>query len=176
MRKTARVFVRLLAVVLILVLVAVFAGYWAMRGSLATLEGDLALPGLSAPVTVSRDALGIVTIDAANEVDAARALGFVHAQERFFEMDLLRRSAAGELSALFGEIAIDRDKQVRVHRLRARLREHLGQIAAALDRGRHRAGRLRDVLRPAGRIELARTGALAHPRSAAGAALRFGRH
>ena len=129
MRKTARVFVRLLAVVLILVLVAVFAGYWAMRGSLATLEGDLALPGLSAPVTVSRDALGIVTIDAANEVDAARALGFVHAQERFFEMDLLRRSAAGELSALFGEIAIDRDKQVRVHRLRARLREHLGQIA-----------------------------------------------
>ena len=129
MRKTARVFIRLLAVVLILVLVAVFAGYWAMRGSLATLEGDLALPGLSAPVTVSRDALGIVTIDAANEVDAARALGFVHAQERFFEMDLLRRSAAGELSALFGEIAIDRDKQVRVHRLRARLREHLGQIA-----------------------------------------------
>ncbi|HEY9142700.1 MAG TPA: penicillin acylase family protein [Arenimonas sp.] len=127
MRKTARVIVRLLAVALILAVVAVFAGLWAMRGSLPRLDGELALPGLSAPVTVSRDALGVVTIDAANEADAARALGFVHAQERFFEMDLLRRSAAGELSALFGDIALDRDRQVRVHRLRARLREHLAE-------------------------------------------------
>ncbi|GAB2652749.1 penicillin acylase family protein [Arenimonas aestuarii] len=129
MRKTPRVFVRLLAVVVILAVVAILAGLWAMRGSLPKLEGDLALAGLSAPVTVSRDSLGVVTIDAANETDAARALGFVHAQERFFEMDLLRRSAAGELSALFGDVAIDRDKQVRVHRLRARLREHLGTTA-----------------------------------------------
>lgn len=127
MRKTARVIVRLLAVVLILAVVAVLAGLWAMRGSLPRLDGELALPGLSAPVTVSRDALGVVTIDAANEADAARALGFVHAQERFFEMDLLRRSAAGELSALFGDIALDRDRQVRLHRLRARLREHLAE-------------------------------------------------
>lgn len=128
MRKAARLFVRIVAVVTILAVIAVFAGLWAMRGSLATLEGELALPGLSAPVTVSRDALGIVTVDAANEADAARALGFVHAQERFFEMDLLRRSAAGELSALFGALAIERDKEIRIHRLRARLREHIGDI------------------------------------------------
>ncbi len=98
MRKTARVIVRLLAVALILAVVAVFAGLWAMRGSLPRLDGELALPGLSAPGTVSRDALGVVTIDAANE-----------------------------LSALFGDIALDRDRQVRVHRLRARLREHLAE-------------------------------------------------
>jgi len=129
MRKAARILIRVVAVLVILGVIALFAGLWAMRGSLAQLEGELALPGLSAPVTVSRDALGTATIEAANETDAARALGFVHAQERFFEMDLLRRSAAGELSALFGDIALERDKQVRVHRLRARLGEHLGSIA-----------------------------------------------
>lgn len=129
MRKAVRVTVRLLAVVVILAVLAVFAALWAMRASLPVLEGELALGGLSAPVSVQRDERGIVTIDAANEADAARALGFVHAQERYFEMDLLRRSAAGELSALFGPVAIERDKQIRIHRLRARLAEHLGQAA-----------------------------------------------
>lgn len=127
MRKAVRITLRLLAVVVILAVLALLAGLWAMRASLPALEGELALPGLSAPATVTRDALGIVTVEAANEADAARALGFVHAQERYFEMDLLRRSAAGELSALFGEVAIERDKEIRVHRLRARLAEHLGQ-------------------------------------------------
>lgn len=127
MRKAVRSTLRLLAALVILAVLALFAGLWAMRASLPLLEGELALEGLSAPVTVDRDERGIATIDAANEADAARALGFVHAQERYFEMDLLRRSAAGELSALFGPVAIERDKQIRVHRLRARLAEHLGQ-------------------------------------------------
>lgn len=129
MRKALRILVRVLAALVLLAAVAVLWGVWTLRGSLPRLEGELALPGLSAPVTVSRDALGIATIEAANEADAARALGFVHAQERYFEMDLLRRSAAGELSALFGPIAINRDKQLRVHRLRARLAESLPAVA-----------------------------------------------
>lgn len=127
MRKAVRLTVRLLAVLVILAVLAMFAGLWAMRVSLPALEGELQLAGLSAPVLVSRDERGIATLEAANEADAARALGFVHAQERYFEMDLLRRSAAGELSALFGPIAIERDKEIRIHRLRARLAEHLGQ-------------------------------------------------
>ncbi len=126
MRKAVRLTLRLLAVLVILAVLALFAGLWAMRASLPVIEGELALEGLSAPVMVSRDERGIATIEAANEADAARALGFVHAQERYFEMDLLRRSAAGELSALFGPVAIERDKEIRVHRLRARLAEHLG--------------------------------------------------
>lgn len=129
MRKAVRLTVRLLAVLVILAALATLAALWAMRASLPALEGELPLAGLSAPVQVSRDERGIATIEAANEADAARALGFVHAQERYFEMDLLRRSAAGELSALFGPIAIERDKEIRVHRLRARLAEHLGQAA-----------------------------------------------
>ena len=119
-------------IALFLLLVAVVGagtGWWLLRGSLAPLDGELALAGLSAPVTVLRDANGTVTIDAANETDAMRALGYVHAQERYFEMDLMRRVAAGELSALFGAIAIERDKQQRVHRIRARVQADLATMA-----------------------------------------------
>ena len=108
MRKALRFASRLIIVLLILALLAAIAAWWLARGSLATLDGEHALEGLSAPATVTRDALGIATVEAANEADAARALGFLHAQERYFEMDLLRRSAAGELSALFGAIATSR--------------------------------------------------------------------
>jgi penicillin amidase len=102
--------------------------WWTFRASLPQLDGELALEGLSAPATVQRDAIGIVTIDAASEADAMRALGYVHAQERYFEMDLLRRSAAGELSELFGKVAIERDKRQRKHRIRARAEAALSSI------------------------------------------------
>jgi penicillin amidase len=112
---------RIALLLLALVVVALLLVWWSLRGSLARLDGEQALPGLSAPVTLQRDALGVVTIDAASETDAARALGFVHAQERYFEMDLMRRSSAGELSELFGPIAVDMDKARRTHRIRARV-------------------------------------------------------
>lgn len=120
----------LLALVVLLVPLALTA-WWLMRGSLPRLEGDLALAGLSAPVTIQRDKLGVVTIEAANSADAMRALGYVHAQERYFEMDLLRRTAAGELAELFGPDAIDVDKEHRVHRFRARVDADLDAIVGA---------------------------------------------
>lgn len=116
---------RLLLAIVVLVLAIALAAYLMLRGSLPFLQGDQALPGLAAPVKIERDALGMVTIDAASEADAMRALGYVHAQERFFEMDLMRRSSAGELAELFGPAALDIDKQMRVHRLRARVQAHL---------------------------------------------------
>ncbi|UHQ21987.1 penicillin acylase family protein [Lysobacter sp. 5GHs7-4] len=118
-----------LLALLVVALVAAAGAWWLLRGSLPQLEGELALRGLSAPATVQRDAHGVVTIDAASEVDAIRALGYVHAQERYFEMDLLRRTAAGELSALFGPIAVEVDQRRRMHRLRARTEQHLGSFA-----------------------------------------------
>lgn len=104
----------------LLALLLLALAYALLRGSVPIDDGELALPGLSAPVTISRDASGMVDIEAANETDMARALGFVHGQERFFEMDLTRRAAAGELSALFGPRALDTDRRNRLHRLRAR--------------------------------------------------------
>lgn len=108
-----------IALLLLLSLLAL-GGWWLLRGSVPALDGQQVAIGLGAPVTVQRDALGVVTIDAASEADAMRALGWVHAQERFFEMDLMRRSAAGELAELVGPAALDMDRQHRVHRLRAR--------------------------------------------------------
>lgn len=111
---------RSLAAVLVLLLAVLATAWLLLRGSLPQLEGDHVLPGLHKPVTVSRDARGVVTLEGDSQADVLRALGRVHAQERGFEMDLMRRSAAGELSALFGAAAIDADKRMRVHRLRAR--------------------------------------------------------
>ena len=75
----------------------------ALRGSLPRLDGTLRRRASSAPVHISRDARGVPTIEAANRADLAFATGFLHAQDRFFEMDLSRRLAAGELSELFGD-------------------------------------------------------------------------
>ncbi len=120
-----------LAALLLLVVVLAVTAWWLFRGSLPQLDGELALTGLSAPVSVRRDRLGVVTIEAANPTDAMRALGYVHAQERYFEMDLLRRTAAGELAELFGPVAVGVDKEHRIHRFRARVEADLHSILGA---------------------------------------------
>lgn len=99
--------------------------YLRLHGSLARLDGVAPLAGLSAPVTVERDSLGIPTIRGENRLDVARATGFIHAQERFFQMDLLRRTAAGELAALIGAAALNLDRTHRPHRFRQRAHQAL---------------------------------------------------
>ncbi|MDC8785886.1 penicillin acylase family protein [Roseateles koreensis] len=117
---------------LALLLILLLAVAWALlRASVPQLNGRIALPGLQAPLSIGRDALGTAVLQGSQRLDLARGLGFVHAQERFFEMDLTRRSAAGELSALFGAKALERDKQRRLHRMRARLSERFAELPAA---------------------------------------------
>lgn len=118
------------------VLVAAAAGlgllaWLRLSASLPALDGSAALPGLSAPVRIERDALGVPRIRAASRADAARAMGFLHAQERFFQMDLQRRRAAGELAELVGGAALPLDRDVRVHRFRARAARVLAAASAA---------------------------------------------
>ena len=79
----------------------------------------MALAGLEGPVSVERDALGVPWIRGGTRLDVARATGFLHAQERFFQMDLARRRAAGELAALVGGRAVPLDRDIRLHRFRA---------------------------------------------------------
>ena len=120
----------LLAVVgglVLLVGVAGVWGWWQMRRSLPPLDGGQPVAGLAAPVKIERDALGVPTITGANRSDVARALGFLHAQDRFFQMDLLRRRGAGELSELFGRAALDLDREARLHGFR----RTAGQVVAA---------------------------------------------
>ena len=120
-RPWARWGARFALVLLALLLVGAAGAGWfwgRMRASLPVLDGEVALPGLSAPVAVERDALGVPTIRGRTRADVARATGFVHAQERLFQMDLLRRRAAGELSELLGKRALELDRGARRHRLR----------------------------------------------------------
>ncbi|HZH07541.1 MAG TPA: penicillin acylase family protein, partial [Lautropia sp.] len=72
---------------LLLILLAVAILLWHLAGSKPKLDGQVDAPGLSAPVSISRDAGGVPTITAATRADAALALGYLHAQERFFQMD-----------------------------------------------------------------------------------------
>ena len=118
-RRLIRAAAALLGIVLLLGLAAGLYLRAQLRASLPQLDGSLRVAGLSAPVTITRDSLGIPTIQGASREDVARALGVLHAQERFFEMDLSRRRSAGELSALVGPRALAADRAVRVHRFRA---------------------------------------------------------
>ncbi len=127
--------VQLLASALsLLLLLAIVVGVWfyfQLRGSLPQLDGQRQLLGLSAPVTVTRDALGIPTVRGQRRTDVAQALGFLHAQDRFFQMDLMRRRAAGELAELFGEAALPLDRRHRPHRFRTLARQVLSALPAS---------------------------------------------
>jgi penicillin G amidase len=115
--------------ILLLVLLLTLALWWSLRASLAKLDGRCPLPGLLASVRIERDAFGVPTIYATNRVDATRALGFLHAQERFFQMDLSRRAGAGELADLFGTVAVSFDQAQRIHRARTRAQKALAQAS-----------------------------------------------
>ncbi len=119
MRQFLRFLVWMTALVVVGTIVVAVGARVMVGRSLPVLDGSLALGGLAAPVTVTRDALGIPTITAASRVDLARAVGFLHGQERFFQMDLQRRQPAGELSALVGPAALNADRAQRVHRFRS---------------------------------------------------------
>nr|WP_042262943.1 penicillin acylase family protein [Paraburkholderia heleia] len=118
---------RLLCAVVVVLAVMVLAGWLTLRGSLPQLDGTRAAP-LRAPVTIGRDALGVPTVQGGTRGDVAYASGFLHAQDRFFQMDLLRRVAAGEMAALIGPAALPLDRRDRP----LRFREHAQAALAAL--------------------------------------------
>jgi penicillin amidase len=117
--RFARIAGVLLGVLAFLLFLAIAALAALGNASLPPLEGRVHLAGLAAPVSIERDRDGVPTLRAHNRADLARALGYLHGQDRFFQMDLLRRAAAGELSALFGPVALRADRELRVHRFRS---------------------------------------------------------
>ena len=119
----------IVAAVAVVVLLPLAVVHGILRDSLPPLDGTLPATGLSAPVKIERDRLGVVTLEAANRVDLAYATGFAHGQDRFFQMDLSRRLAAGELSQLFGKVALDQDEQTRLFRFRNLAQQVLQQVS-----------------------------------------------
>jgi penicillin G amidase len=118
------------AAIAALILAVLALAYGVLCASLPRLDGNLHVDGLLAPVSIARDARGVPTISAANRPDLAFATGFLHAQDRFFEMDLSRRLAAGELAELFGPVALDEDRKLRLFRFRHLAGEVLAQADA----------------------------------------------
>jgi penicillin amidase len=96
-----------------LLLLGIAGGGSLLLATLPHIDGRIRLQGLAAPVEIGRDPAGIVTIRAAGEADAAFALGFAHAQDRLFQMDMTRRFGAGRLSEVIGAATLSTDRFMR---------------------------------------------------------------
>ncbi|HEY6337194.1 MAG TPA: penicillin acylase family protein [Candidatus Sulfotelmatobacter sp.] len=111
-------------------IIAILAGcvgyaYWIARSALPQLDGRLQLNGLSAPVTVTRDAHGVPTVEAKTLDDLFFAQGFVTAQDRLWQMDMMRRFGSGELSEILGDNTLNLDREQRILGLRAAAKKSL---------------------------------------------------
>lgn len=113
MRTVLRILLVLLVVVLILGLAGFGVGYATVRRAWPQINGTLQVPGLRAPVTVIRDRWGIPHIYASNLHDLLFAQGYVHAQDRFWQMEFWRRLGSGRLAEILGPSALPTDRFVR---------------------------------------------------------------
>ena len=105
------------------------AATWYVQKKLPQRSGTLHLAELSAAVDVHYDERGVPHIQAQTELDAYRALGYVHAQDRLFQMEIMRRLAQGELSEILGETTVPLDRLFRT----LRLHQHAQQYVQKLD-------------------------------------------
>jgi penicillin amidase len=122
---------RSLAIAMVLAIVAL-AGvffWWRSRG-LPQRQGIASIPGLSGPVEVKFDAWGMPEVEAKSAEDLAAAVGWLHANDRFFQMELGRRAAAGRLSDLFGPRTVEVDRNFRQLRLRSTAEHALAGFSA----------------------------------------------
>lgn len=130
----ARILLWLLLALLVILAGAVAYAWFVANSALPQLDGRLQVSGLSAPVTVTRDAHGVPTIDASTLEDLFFAQGYVTAQDRLWQMDVMRRFGSGELSEILGEDMLKVDREHRLLGLRAAAKKSLA-MASARDRG-----------------------------------------
>ncbi|MGB2643372.1 MAG: penicillin acylase family protein [Candidatus Acidiferrum sp.] len=111
-----RIIVRLLFWTLaILVVAAGLVAWWLIYRPLPQLDGTISLPGLQKEVIVKRDQWGVPHIRAASLEDAVEAQGYVMAQDRLWQLDLMRRASRGQLSEIVGPLALKSDRQFRIY-------------------------------------------------------------
>ncbi|MFC1692904.1 penicillin acylase family protein [Candidatus Latescibacterota bacterium] len=130
--KQHRVLKVFLVITVALILLIITAFIWIrseITDSLPILEGELSFNALSARVDIKRDSIGVPVIHGSNKNDVIFALGFLHAQERFFQMDLIRRKAAGELAVLLGSNLVQSDRSSRVHQFREKARSIISNLS-----------------------------------------------
>ncbi|MFJ2028919.1 penicillin acylase family protein [Streptosporangium sp. NPDC087985] len=113
MPRPLRWLARVFTVLVVLAVVLAGVGVWTVRASFPQLAGELKVDGLTGKVTVYRDKTGIPHIYADSADDLFLAQGYVHAQDRFFEMDFRRHVTAGRLSEMFGSATLPQDRVIR---------------------------------------------------------------
>lgn len=101
--KIGRIAFGVIAGLIVIAVAAAFFVVWTIQRSFPQTTGELEVDGLQAQVTVQRDDLGVPTITADSSDDLFYAQGFVHAQDRFFEMDFRRHVTSGRVAEMFGE-------------------------------------------------------------------------
>lgn len=113
MRRVAKIVLWIAGTLVGLAIVAVLVLVVLIRRPFPDVRGTHDVEGLSQPVEILRDEHGVPHICASSPEDLAFAQGYVHAQDRFFQMEINRRLAAGRLSELFGELALHLDREHR---------------------------------------------------------------
>src|SRR4029077_15755135 len=121
-------------VLLVALIAAVLWLYSIARSPLPQLDGSIAVPGISSKVRVVRDERGVPTIEAASLEDLFFAQGYVTAQDRLWQMDIMRRFSSGELAEILGESLVKVDREQRILGLRAAARKSI-EMAPQRDRG-----------------------------------------
>jgi penicillin amidase len=101
---------KILLIALIIIVVVFIAVYFLLRQTLPPVKGKIILKGISHQVSMTRNRWGVPRIEARNRGDLFFAIGFLHASDRLFQMDLTRRMASGRLSEIFGERTLDTDR------------------------------------------------------------------
>ncbi|MEP1448888.1 MAG: penicillin acylase family protein [Paraglaciecola sp.] len=120
---------RFLKIFLLVVIVLAALGSWYIFHKQPQRSGEMTLSNLKAPVKVRYDERGVPHIQAQHESDMYRALGYVHAQDRLFQMEMVRRLARGELAAILGPKLLNSDKLFRS----LGIREHADNYAQNMD-------------------------------------------
>ena len=130
MKRRTQVLLGVLLLLLLLAVAGFFFVRYEIRKSFPVTEGTVAVGGIVRPVDVARDEYGVPHIIAADEHDLLFALGYVHAQDRLWQMDMERRAGEGRLSELFGRGTVPFDRMFRTIGLR-RIAERLEQALTA---------------------------------------------
>jgi penicillin G amidase len=125
-----RIFRKVAIAVVLVMTIALAAGFWYRDASQPRIDGRVALAGLSAPVDIVRDAEGIPHIFAKSAGDAYFALGFAHAQDRLWQLELNRRIPAGRMAEILGPNALDTDRFLRTLGVRRNAEKILANLSA----------------------------------------------
>lgn len=130
MKKSTKITIGILSTIIVLIVGFFLISYFLLKSYVPDYDGEVETSHINNNITIYRDSLGVPFIVTEEETDAAFALGYLHAQERMFQMDLARRAGEGRLSEVLGTKTIPYDKMFKVLRLKETVEDVYPKIAS----------------------------------------------